>query len=60
MAGNGLVFMSGVGTALDAANVRRAFRRDVKAAGLSPAPATAGNCVTAGRLCLVTGVHIGG
>jgi integrase len=32
-----LVFTSLVGTALDAANVRRAFRRVVKAAGLVPA-----------------------
>jgi integrase len=31
----GLVFASGVGTALDAANVRRAFRRVVRAAGLN-------------------------
>jgi integrase len=33
----GLVFASKVGTALDAANVRRAFRRVVKVAGLNPA-----------------------
>jgi integrase len=33
----GLVFTSKVGTALDAANVRRAFRRVIKAAGLNPA-----------------------
>jgi integrase len=33
----GLVFTSKVGTALDAANVRRVFRRVVKAAGLNPA-----------------------
>ncbi|BCJ55092.1 integrase [Actinoplanes sp. NBRC 14428] len=32
-----LVFASTVGTALDAANVRRAFRRITKAAGLNPA-----------------------
>ncbi len=32
----GLVFGSKVGTALDAANVRRAFRRVVKIAGLNP------------------------
>jgi integrase len=32
----GLAFTSKVGTALDAANVRRAFRRVVKAAGLNP------------------------
>ncbi len=32
----GLVFTSRVGTELDAANVRRAFRRVVKAAGLDP------------------------
>jgi integrase len=32
----GLVFASRVGTELDAANVRRAFRRVVKAAGLDP------------------------
>jgi integrase len=32
----GLVFASNVGTALDAANVRRAFRRVAKAAGLDP------------------------
>ncbi|GAA1519014.1 hypothetical protein GCM10009827_037800 [Dactylosporangium maewongense] len=31
----GLVFVSAVGTALDAANVRRSFRRVVKAAGLA-------------------------
>jgi integrase len=31
------VFTSKVGTALDAANVRRVFRRVVKAAGLNPA-----------------------
>ena len=33
----GIVFSSQVGTALDAANVRRAFRRIIKAAGLNPA-----------------------
>lgn len=33
---NGLVFASETGTELDAANVRRAFRRVVKAAGLNP------------------------
>jgi len=33
----GIVFSSSVGTALDAANVRRTFRRVVKAAGLDPA-----------------------
>jgi integrase len=33
----GLVFASKVGTPLDAANVRRAFRRVVKGAGLDPA-----------------------
>lgn len=33
----GLVFASTVGTALDAANVRRAFRRVVTLAGLDPA-----------------------
>ncbi|MGW4466095.1 site-specific integrase [Micromonospora sp. NPDC004704] len=33
----GLVFASTVGTALDAANVRRAFRQAVKMAGLDPA-----------------------
>ncbi len=33
---NGIVFASKVGTELDAANVRRAFRRVVKAAGLNP------------------------
>jgi len=33
----GLVFTTTVGTALDAANVRRTFRRTVKAAGLDPA-----------------------
>jgi integrase len=33
----GIVFSSSVGTALDAANVRRAFRRIVKAAGLDAA-----------------------
>ena len=33
----GIVFVTGVGTGLDAANVRRAFRRIVKAAGLNPA-----------------------
>jgi integrase len=33
----GIVFSSGLGTALDAANVRRAFRRVVKAAGMNPA-----------------------
>jgi integrase len=32
----GLVFASDVGTELDAANVRRAFRRIVKAAGINP------------------------
>jgi integrase len=32
-----LVFASSVGTALDAANVRRAFRRITRAAGLNPA-----------------------
>jgi integrase len=32
-----LVFASSIGTALDAANVRRAFRRIIKAAGLNPA-----------------------
>ena len=32
----GLVFTTSVGTAQDAANVRRAFRRTVKAAGLDP------------------------
>jgi hypothetical protein len=32
--GNDLVFCTGVGTALDAANVRRSFRRITKAAGL--------------------------
>ncbi|WP_067504074.1 tyrosine recombinase XerC [Actinoplanes sp. TFC3] len=32
-----LVFASSIGTALDAANVRRAFRRITKAAGLNPA-----------------------
>lgn len=32
----GLVFASAVGTALDAANVRRAFRRVAKQAGLNP------------------------
>jgi integrase len=32
----GLVFTSKVGTALDAANVRRSFRRIVKAVGLKP------------------------
>ena len=32
-----LVFASFLGTALDAANVRRAFRRITKAAGLNPA-----------------------
>jgi integrase len=32
----GLVFTSSVGTALDAANVRRAFRRIVQAAGMNP------------------------
>lgn len=32
----GIVFVSGVGTGLDAANVRRAFRRIAKAAGLDP------------------------
>jgi integrase len=32
----GLVFASQVGTELDAANVRRAFRRVIKAAGLDP------------------------
>jgi integrase len=32
----GLVFTSQVGTELDAANVRRAFRRVIKAAGLDP------------------------
>lgn len=42
---NGLVFATSAGTELDAANVRRAFRRVTKAAGLSPAdghPATSG------------------
>ncbi|MEU3270922.1 tyrosine-type recombinase/integrase [Saccharomonospora sp. NPDC006951] len=33
---NGLVFASAVGTELDAHNVRRAFRKVVKAAGLPP------------------------
>lgn len=33
---NGLVFASAVGTQLDAANVRRAFRRVLKRAGLNP------------------------
>jgi site-specific recombinase XerD len=33
----GLVFTSSKGTALDAANVRRAFRQAVKIAGLDPA-----------------------
>lgn len=33
---NGLVFASETGTELDASNVRRAFRRVVKAAGLNP------------------------
>jgi site-specific recombinase XerD len=33
--GSGIVSASAVGTALDAANVRRAFRRVVKAAGLN-------------------------
>ncbi|MEU5671341.1 site-specific integrase [Micromonospora sp. NPDC047753] len=33
----GLVFASSVGTELDAANVRRAFRRITKSAGLNPA-----------------------
>jgi len=32
----GLVFTSAVGTELDAANVRRSFRRVIKAAGLNP------------------------
>jgi integrase len=35
--GSGLVFTSQLGTELDAANVRRAFRRVTKAAGLDPA-----------------------
>jgi len=34
--GDSLVFVSGVGTALDAHNVRRAFRRVAAAAGLDP------------------------
>jgi integrase len=34
---NGLVFATGKGTGLDAANVRRAFRQVTKAAGLDPA-----------------------
>lgn len=34
---NGLVFCTHFGTALDAANVRRSFRKVVKAAGFDPA-----------------------
>jgi Phage integrase family len=34
---SGVVFSTAVGTELDAANVRRAFRRGAKAAGLDPA-----------------------
>ena len=34
---NDLVFASGVGTALDAANVHRSFRKVIAAAGLDPA-----------------------
>jgi len=34
---NGLVFASDVGTALDAANIRRSFRKVIAVAGLDPA-----------------------
>jgi len=36
LADNGLVFTTSVGTQLDAANVRRAYRRVIASAGLDP------------------------
>jgi hypothetical protein len=43
-----LVFTSEIGTQLDAANVRRAFRKVVKAAGLDPTMWTPRELLTCG------------
>ena len=49
----GLVFASSVGTQLDAANVRRAYRRVIASAGLDPAAWTPRNCgIRSCRCCL--------
>lgn len=52
-----LVFASSIGTALDAANVRRAFRRITKSAGPQPGRLDAlGSCATASCHCCRTAV----
>jgi hypothetical protein len=56
---NGLVFCTGYGTELDAANVRRAFRKVTKAAGLDPPTGHRGSCgIASCRCCPMTACQL--